>query len=119
MMKDATFWETDMSYNIQPQHPDIAEAMWIKINEIITANRMKPGSVITVLRECQNIVGYLPVELIDHISRGLNLSPSDVFGVVSFYSLFFTGAQRQAYSQGLYGNRLLCQRDKRGHRTNL
>lgn len=77
-----------MSYNIQPQHPDIAEDMWIKIDEIITANRMKPGSVITVLRECQNIVGYLPVELIDYISRGLNLSPSDVFGVVSFYSLF-------------------------------
>ncbi|MDM8551831.1 NAD(P)H-dependent oxidoreductase subunit E [Desulfobacterales bacterium HSG2] len=77
-----------MSYNIQPQHPDITEAMWIRINEIITTNRMKPGSVITVLRECQDIVGYLPVELIDHISRGLNLSPSDVFGVVSFYSLF-------------------------------
>jgi NADH:ubiquinone oxidoreductase subunit E len=37
---------------------------------------------------CQEIVGYLPVELIDHISLGLNLSRSEVFGVASFYSLF-------------------------------
>jgi len=41
-----------------------------------------------VLRECQDVVGYLPVELIDYISNGLNLSRSEVFGVVSFYALF-------------------------------
>jgi NADH:ubiquinone oxidoreductase subunit E len=33
-------------------------------------------------------VGYLPVELIDYISTGLNLSRSEVFGVASFYALF-------------------------------
>ncbi len=44
--------------------------------------------MITVLRKCQEVVSYLPVELIDHISRGLNLSPSEVYGVASFYSLF-------------------------------
>jgi NADH:ubiquinone oxidoreductase subunit E len=33
-------------------------------------------------------VGYLPVELIDHIAFGLNLSSSEVFGVASFYALF-------------------------------
>jgi len=77
-----------MSQGFQPQHPDITKNMWIKINEVIAVNRFKPGSVITVLRECQNIVGYLPVELIDYISLGLNISRSEVFGVASFYSLF-------------------------------
>jgi NADH-quinone oxidoreductase subunit E len=62
--------------------------MWPRIDAIIARNRSIPGSVITVLRECQDIVGYLPVELIDHISEGLNLSRSEVFGVASFYSLF-------------------------------
>jgi len=62
--------------------------MWIKIDEVITANRAVPGSVITVLRECQDIVGYLPVDLINYISLGLNLPPSAVFGIATFYALF-------------------------------
>ncbi len=62
--------------------------MWDGIDAVIARNRSIPGSVITVLRECQDIVGYLPVELIDYISEGLNLSRSEVFGVASFYALF-------------------------------
>lgn len=77
-----------MTEHNHPQHPDINDDMWVKIDEIITANRDMPGSVIGVLRECQDVVGYLPVELIDYISYGLNLSASEVFGVASFYSLF-------------------------------
>lgn len=72
----------------RPQHPDIAEDMWVKIDDVITANKAIPGSVITVLRECQDVVGYLPVELIDYVSDGLNLSRSEVFGIASFYALF-------------------------------
>jgi NADH:ubiquinone oxidoreductase subunit E len=71
-----------------PQHPDINETMWENIDAIIADNRDIPGAVIGVLRECQNMVGYLPVELIDYISYGLNLSGSEVFGIASFYSLF-------------------------------
>lgn len=70
------------------QHHDITEDMFNKINGIILSNRDKSGASITVLRECQNIVGYLPVELIDYISKGLNIPASELFGVASFYSLF-------------------------------
>ena len=77
-----------MTDNNHPQHSDITGDMWTKIDEIIVANRDVPGSVIGVLRECQDVVGYLPVELIDYISYGLKLSSSEVFGVASFYSLF-------------------------------
>ncbi len=77
-----------MIHNQHPQHPDIQDDMWTQIDEIIAANRSVPGSVIGVLRECQDVVGYLPVELIDYISNGLNLSRSEVYGVASFYSLF-------------------------------
>ena len=77
-----------MAYDNHPQHPDIKTDMWKKIDEIIAANRDLPGSVIGVLRECQEVVGYLPVELIDYISYGLNLSRSEVYGVASFYALF-------------------------------
>lgn len=70
------------------QHPDITSDMAAKIDEVISSNRDKSGSSITVLRECQSIVGYLPVDLIDYIGRGLNISSSELFGVASFYSLF-------------------------------
>jgi NADH-quinone oxidoreductase subunit E len=62
--------------------------MWAGIDQVIGANRHQKGAVIKVLRECQDIVGYLPVELIDYISDGLNLSRSEVFGIASFYALF-------------------------------
>jgi NADH-quinone oxidoreductase subunit E len=78
----------DMADDTHPPHADITDEMWTKIDEIISANRDIPGAVITVLRECQDVVGYLPIELIDYISYGLNLSRSEVFGVASFYALF-------------------------------
>ena len=77
-----------MSTVTKREHPDIDEAMWTAIDAVIAANRGKPGSIITVLRESQDIAGYLPVELIDYISTHMNLPVSEVFGVASFYSLF-------------------------------
>lgn len=77
-----------MAANAHPEHPDITESMWTQIDAVIRENRGVPGAVIGVLRQCQEAVGYLPVELIDHISVGLNLSRSEVFGVASFYALF-------------------------------
>jgi len=72
----------------RPVHPDITDDMWKEVDEIIIAHRNIPGSVIAVLRECQDAVGYLPIELMDYISDGMNLPHSDVFGVASFYAHF-------------------------------
>ena len=77
-----------MILDSHPEHSEITDEMWLKIDEIIADNKAIPGSIIGVLRECQEVVGWLPVELIDYISDGLNLSRSEVFGVASFYSLF-------------------------------
>ena len=77
-----------MGTDFHPIHPDITADMWERLDAIIARNRGIRGSVIGVLRECQDVVGYLPVELIDYISTGLNLSRSEVFGVASFYALF-------------------------------
>jgi NADH:ubiquinone oxidoreductase subunit E len=77
-----------MTPAFRPDHPDIDERMWEQIDAIIAANRRISGSVIAVLRNCQDVVGYLPVELMEYIALGMNLSRSDVFGVASFYALF-------------------------------
>jgi NADH:ubiquinone oxidoreductase subunit E len=72
----------------QPIHPDISPDMLSEINTIVDAHKSEKGAVIPVLRLCQDVVGYLPVELIDYISAGLHLPKSDVLGVATFYSLF-------------------------------
>jgi NADH:ubiquinone oxidoreductase subunit E len=77
-----------MTLTHHPQHADINDDMWSQIDAVIEKNRAISGAVITVLRECQDIAGYLPVELLDYISQGLNLPASSVYGVASFYSLF-------------------------------
>jgi NADH:ubiquinone oxidoreductase subunit E len=77
-----------MTPAFRPEHPDITPDMWDQIDAIIAENRSIAGSVIAVLRRCQEAVGYLPVELMEYIATGMNLSRSDVFGVASFYALF-------------------------------
>jgi NADH:ubiquinone oxidoreductase subunit E len=77
-----------MAPDTRPEHCDITDDMWTRIDQIIAANRSIAGSIIGVLRECQQVVGWLPTMLIDYISDGLNLPRSEVFGIASFYSLF-------------------------------
>ena len=77
-----------MTEKHHPHHPDINDEMWSQIDAVIDRNKAISGAVITVLRECQTIAGYLPVELLDYIGQGLNLPASNVYGVASFYSLF-------------------------------
>lgn len=77
-----------MSYTVHPSHPDVTDEMWNKIDAVIDENKQIPGSVIGVLRMSQGIVGYLPIPVIDHVAHGMNLPPSQVFGVATFYSLF-------------------------------
>lgn len=77
-----------MTRKHHPYHADIDDPMWSQIDAVIENNKAIAGAVITVLRECQQIAGYLPVELLDYISQGLNLPSSSVYGVASFYALF-------------------------------
>ena len=48
------------------------------------------SALIFVLKEAQGIFGYLPKEVQLHIADKLGVSPSKVYGVVSFYSYFST-----------------------------
>ena len=66
----------------------ITEEMWQEVDEIIQRNKGEKGSLIPVLEECQNVCGYLPIEVQERISKGLNIPGSTVYGVVTFYSFF-------------------------------
>ncbi len=67
---------------------EITEEMWKGIDSIIQRYKGKPGALIPVLAECQNACGYLPMEVQERISKGLNIPGSNIYGVVTFYSFF-------------------------------
>lgn len=64
------------------------EEMAARLDGIIKKYRDKPGNLIPVLQESQELVGYLPPSVQRHIAAGLNIPVSEVHGVVSFYSFF-------------------------------
>ena len=73
---------------VYPHYPDIERDMWEKIDQVIEKWKGIPGSLITVLRESQNVVGYLPGALLEYVGKGLKLPISQVYGVATFYSFF-------------------------------
>jgi NADH-quinone oxidoreductase subunit E len=61
-----------------------------KVDQVIARYKGKHGSLIPALKESQDICGYLPKKVQRRIAEGLSLSPSQVYGVVSFYAFFTT-----------------------------
>lgn len=66
----------------------IPEEELAKLDPIIAKYAHRPGYLIPALKEAQEIFGYLPQEVQTRIAHGLNVSPSYVYGVVSFYAFF-------------------------------
>jgi len=58
------------------------------VDAIIERYRSKPGSLIPVLEDVQDAMGYLPASIQKKIALGLGVSFSEVYGVVTFYSFF-------------------------------
>jgi len=47
-------------------------------------------NLITILQIAQEIYGYLPTEIVEHIARRFGIKPAKVMGVVTFYTQFRT-----------------------------
>ncbi len=60
-----------------------------KVEEILQRFAKEEASLIPVLQEVQGLFGYLPEETLGVIGRGLGVSMSRVYGVVTFYSQFY------------------------------
>jgi len=61
-----------------------------ELDHIIDRYRDKEGNLIQILHIAQELYGYLPLELQQHIALALNKPLSEVSGVVTFYSFFST-----------------------------
>jgi NADH-quinone oxidoreductase E subunit len=59
-----------------------------KLETIIEKNKGKKWGLIDLLQEIQEHFGYIPPESIEPVAAALNLFPSQVQGVVTFYAGF-------------------------------
>ncbi len=59
-----------------------------KLHDAIKAYQNKPGALIPVMNEAQEIFGYLPFEVQKEIANGLNVPLTEIYGIATFYSRF-------------------------------
>jgi len=74
----------------------ITKEEWERVDQTIARYKGRHGALIPVLKEVQDICGFLPRPVQHRIAEGLHLSSSQVYGVVSFYA-FFTTIPRGKY----------------------
>jgi NADP-reducing hydrogenase subunit HndA len=58
------------------------------IKGVCTSFNNDPQELINVLHGCQEHFGYLPAEVQEVVSEGLNMPVAKIYGVVTFYSFF-------------------------------
>ena len=61
-----------------------------RIDSIIADYKGRKWALRPLLQEIQGLVGYIPSEAILRIASGVGLFPSQVQGVISFYTQFYT-----------------------------
>lgn len=61
-----------------------------QIDAILEKNMDKPGSIMVILNELQNTIGFVSEELQQYVADYLHTPVSKIHGVISFYSFFTT-----------------------------
>ncbi len=65
-----------------------AEKKYIELDLVIEKSRNKNGSIIEILHNAQEIFSYIPREVQIYIAEKMGKPFSEIYGIVSFYSLF-------------------------------
>jgi NADH:ubiquinone oxidoreductase subunit E len=66
----------------------VDEAKLQKLGDYIESLNRAEGELINILREAQEIFGYLPMDVQLFIARKLGIPAAKVYGVATFYSYF-------------------------------
>ena len=60
----------------------------VMLEKVLKEHNFQGSALLEVLHRAQEIYGYLDKDLLMDVAQSLNLSPSHVFGVATFYSFF-------------------------------
>lgn len=61
-----------------------------KLDAIITNNKQKSGATIRILQQSQEILGYLPLSILEYLSNELDIPVSNLYSIITFYHFFST-----------------------------
>lgn len=73
---------------VKPTEDADIEAKSKEVIEVIERNKVKSGALIPTLQQVQDILGYLPPNVLRVIAKEFNIPVSEAHSVVSFYSFF-------------------------------
>jgi NADH-quinone oxidoreductase subunit E len=73
-----------MAGKVESQKPDLT-----KLDEIVSRYKGQDDALISVLQAVQAEYGWVPRGAIVRIADALNVSPGEVFGVLTFYAQFY------------------------------
>lgn len=59
-----------------------------QIKKIIEATEGQAGAPIRVLQRAQELIGYIPREVLEIIAKEMRIPLSELYGITSFYSFF-------------------------------
>lgn len=62
--------------------------LYLEIDRVIQKNKGNRGTLVQVLHYVQERLGYVPKDVQVRIAENLGVSLSEVYGVITFYSLF-------------------------------
>jgi NADH:ubiquinone oxidoreductase subunit E len=72
----------------EPTYEELTEDQVAQLEKLIAEYAGQRGALIPVLQKAQGIVGYLPHNVQIMVGEGLNINPSEVYGVATFYAFF-------------------------------
>ncbi|MFW6127027.1 MAG: NADH-quinone oxidoreductase subunit NuoF [Thermodesulfobacteriota bacterium] len=78
----------DASHNSPQQISELSPELRTQLDAVIAQYKDKPGALMPVMQEIQEIMGYLPAAAQERIAAALNVPGCDVFGTMSFYSMY-------------------------------
>ena len=58
------------------------------IRQVIASQKFIPGALLPTLHGIQDVIGYIPPEVVPLIAEELNLSRAEVHGVITYYHHF-------------------------------
>lgn len=79
--------EVELNSRLKEEFP---EAILKAVDEVVMQYRGNPGHTIRALLRCQDILGYLPPGIQKRVAQGLDMYPSEIHSIVSFYPYFRT-----------------------------
>ncbi len=74
--------------------------LYDKLRAVIAESKGLRNPLIEILRNAQEIFGYLPIEVQEFIAREMDIPASKIYGVVTFYN-FFSMQPRGKYTLNL------------------